>query len=164
MVLDAFCKLNLLNWKLIFCGSNETEYLAELKARANFFGVEDRIEFKVGLSRQEIVKMYKKSTIFAFASKTECQPLVLLDAMAAGMPFVSSNVGCVSRFIGGFVANNKDEFINYLGKLVNDPALRMDIGSKGRETALHNHQWSNAITHLEDVLKKHLQYGNQSQD
>ena len=60
----------------------------------------DRIEFTGGLEKADLGSWYRAADAFVFASTTETQGLVLVEAMAHGVPVVA--VDCpVSREVGG---------------------------------------------------------------
>lgn len=153
-VLDAFLRLTQPGWRLALCGSSETGYLDHLRARVAALprDVGSRVEFHIGLDRAALTGLYQRAAVFAFASRTECQPLVLLDAMAAGIPFVTSNVGCVASFEGGWVADDPATFAWRLSALVADAELRASVGRQGHAAALRDYQWSSSIKRLEGLL------------
>src|SRR3989338_425410 len=45
------------------------------------------------VERRHIVSAYKQAKLFVFGSKIECSPLVLFEAMAAKLPFVTTACG-----------------------------------------------------------------------
>ena len=75
--------------KLLIAG--EGPALPKLKAHARAIGLEEDILFVGYLERKkELIDCYQSSTLFVFASETETQGLVLLEAMACGLPVVST--------------------------------------------------------------------------
>jgi glycosyltransferase involved in cell wall biosynthesis len=58
------------------------------------------------LSRPELIKLYSSSDLFVFASHVEYAPLVLFEASAAGLPFLSSSAGN-SVEIGDWFGNGR---------------------------------------------------------
>jgi len=73
---------------LVICGIGQKE--EELKQYVKDCGVEDRIIF-AGF-RNDIIEMFKASDIFLFTSKQEGLPVVVMQAMATGLPILCSNI------------------------------------------------------------------------
>jgi glycosyltransferase involved in cell wall biosynthesis len=77
--------------------------------------------------------------VFALSSRSEGAPLSILEAMAAGLPVVSSRVGGVPELVvdgetGLLVPPGDPEALAVaLGRLVADPGLRRRLGAAGRE-------------------------------
>ena len=59
------------------------------------------------LDYTEVIKYYKKSTLFLFASTCENLPFIVLEAMSFGLPIISSNKEPMSSIVNG-----KDVFFN----------------------------------------------------
>ena len=61
------------------------------------------------------------SNSFIFGSRIEYNPLVVFESMAAGIPFVSFDVGIIKEIINkdylGYVSNNKFKITKYLNNL-----------------------------------------------
>ncbi len=78
--------------------------------------------------------------LFVFASRTETQGLVLLEAMALGVPVVSTAVAGARDIVGpeqGAVVAREDveDFAAKVGSLLRDPARRRRLGEQGRRFA-----------------------------
>lgn len=61
-----------------------------------------KIENKVSFFGQQenVNKFLLNSKVFILTSKSECCPIVLLEAMASGLPMISTNVGGTAEIIG----------------------------------------------------------------
>ena len=61
----------------------------------------------------------------------------VIEYLAVGAPAVCSPVGMnlavVEPGVNGFLANSREEWIEALGRLISDPALRQSLGQRGRE-------------------------------
>jgi len=79
--------------------------------------------------------------VFVLPSRWEGMPLVILEAMHAGVPVVATDVGSVAEAVAdgetGFVVapGDGDALADRLGRLVADPDLRRTLGDRGRAVA-----------------------------
>jgi len=74
---------------LVFYVAGEGTLCDPLKRLARQLGMAERVYFEGKLSPLELSNVYADGDLFVFASKTETQGLVVLEAMAAGMPVVA---------------------------------------------------------------------------
>jgi len=84
-------------------GIGGEESLDTLVARINL-AVPDKRAMILDLPRAELVQAYLNSDLFVFASRIEYSPLVLYEAAAAGLPFLSVPVGNadeIAQWTGG---------------------------------------------------------------
>ncbi len=81
--------------------------------RANLISNLKKMPFKskvlINISREDTIGAFKSSDLFAFPSQIEVAPLVILEAMACGLPWVSLNVGNVSSLSGGLIVEGKNK-------------------------------------------------------
>jgi 1,2-diacylglycerol 3-alpha-glucosyltransferase len=70
--------------RLLLVGGGPAERLA--RERAEDLGLADRVHVTGGLPREVALMLVKASDVFAFASRTETQGLVLAEALACGLP------------------------------------------------------------------------------
>jgi glycosyltransferase involved in cell wall biosynthesis len=70
--------------------AGEGPAMADLKAQTKALGLDDAVRFIGYLDRQQALPdCYAAADVFVFASRTETQGLVLLEAMAAGVPVIA---------------------------------------------------------------------------
>lgn len=86
--IKAISKCNDKNIMLVICGRGEKEQ--ELKQLAESMGVNDRVVF-CGF-RKDINEILKMVDLFLFPSFQEGLPVAVIEAMAAGLPIICSNV------------------------------------------------------------------------
>ena len=109
-----------------------------LEALAASLGVAGRVRFAG--HHQDTPAFYATFDVFALSSDTEQMPLSVIEAMASGLPVVSTDVGDVRLMVadsnGPFVTGlDATALAGALGKLIADPALRRRIGSANRAKA-----------------------------
>ena len=90
---------------------------------------------------------YKAADIFVFASKSETQGLVLLEAMAQATPVVAiAELGTASILVEGqgamIAVDDEAEFAHKVHALLANPVHREHLGERAREYA--HSKWSAA--------------------
>lgn len=118
-------------------------------------GLESRVSF---LGECDVAQHYRETDIVVMPSRWEGLSLVLLEAMACGLPVVASEAAA-----GDFGENHGVVVTDLLGKrfqeavsrLIEDPPRRMELGRRARHTAesflgldQRNDQWLRLLTTL----------------
>lgn len=97
-----------------------------------------------GSSRQEILRFFRIAAIFALPSFREGLPISLLEAMALGIPSVSTRINAIPEAIidgrtGLLVeAGDAEGLAHAILKLKRDPELSAEISAAGREHVIRN--------------------------
>jgi 1,2-diacylglycerol 3-alpha-glucosyltransferase len=107
------------------------------RGHVRFFGNLDR--------RSELLDAYRAGDAFVFASPTETQGLVLIEAMALGVPIVSTAVMGTAMVLDGAGSavvseENVEAFAAHTAALLRDPSRRAALAAAGPQDAL---AWSN---------------------
>jgi phosphatidylinositol alpha 1,6-mannosyltransferase len=95
-----------------------------------------RVELPGVLRGAALADAFADMDVFVFPSQTDTFGLVLLEAMASGVPVVANpetgaRVG-IEHGISGFHAENVDGFARSVVRLMQDPELRQDMGRAAR--------------------------------
>jgi len=77
----------------------DTAYVARLTARARELDVADSVALLGDLSTEEILEEYRSASLLVLASAQETSPMVIAEAMAAGVPVVATRVGGVPELV-----------------------------------------------------------------
>ncbi len=121
-------------WRLVVCGEGPLrDGLAE---RLEQLGVADRAELRGYVPNdQGLADLYRSSHAFLHVSWTEGLPQVLLEALAAGLPVVATDVGGVGEALGPAVLHvppgDPAAAVAALGRIAADPALRESLIGAG---------------------------------
>ncbi|PKO60132.1 MAG: glycosyl transferase family 1 [Betaproteobacteria bacterium HGW-Betaproteobacteria-13] len=132
--------------------TGEGPALGNLRTKVERAGLSEHIRFLGYLDRHnELHDCYRAADVFVFASRTETQGLVLLEAMALGTPVVAlAEMGTVDILApqqGCRIApNNPARFAEVVGQLLSDCRQLQQLGVDAREYA---QQW-----HTEEMSRR----------
>lgn len=144
MVLDAFIMARPENAVLVFIGNSINKYAIDLVKRWDMHKgamPTSQVLFMEKLHIEDILSAYKCADLFLCGAKWECFPLVILDAMASGVPFISNNVGCVAELPGGLVVRSANEMAESINKLLSDKTMLFKLGEQGRTACVERYNW-----------------------
>jgi len=109
------------------------------------------------VARAEISSVYAEHEIFVLPSLMEGMPLVLLEAMASGMPVVTTESSGMTDLVedshsGLFVIPGDTESLSAaIVRLCLDPGLRLRLGSAAQEK-MKRYTWKQAARRTEKVF------------
>ncbi len=116
-----------------------------LQTLASHLGLTDNTLFTGYLERDgSLEDCYCAGAAFVFASRTETQGLVLLEAMALGVPVISTAVMGTKEVLAGgggalIAEDDETDFADKTVRLLTDPALRARLAVEAVE---HARSWS----------------------
>ena len=122
----------------------QPDYRAELEARAAQLGVSERVSFAGALkpASAELLREYASADVFVLPSRHEPFGIVVLEAWAAGLPVVASDVGGLGKLCAAhpdaaitFAPGVIDALDDALRRVGGDAALRERLSSAGRAAA-----------------------------
>ncbi len=101
------------------------------------------VTFAGYLKGKELSKAYCAADIFVFPSAIETFGLVVAEAMATGLPVVSSRVGGIPEIIDSgvngyiFEPNDIEQMIAYVRELATEPEKRKRVGKLAHQSVQH---------------------------
>jgi glycosyltransferase involved in cell wall biosynthesis len=128
------------NSKIKFMLAGDGYLLPGLKIKARKENLENRIIFQGLVPRQMLKNYYAAGDIFICASKSETQGMNVSEAMYSGLPIVAVEAPGSSSLVengrnGMLTAEDKEEFIGAVEKLVGDKNLRKNMGEESARLA-----------------------------
>lgn len=141
----------------IVCGVYKLENIQPLQALCDDLGV--RVQFRPGLTDTQLVELYSKASVTAYASILEPFGLVPLESMACGTPVVGVAEGGIRESIkdgvtGFLTRRDPVEFAGALMHIVDDRDMACRMGKTGRECVLQHWTWDRSMRQLEQVLEE----------
>lgn len=124
--------------KLIIAGDGPDR--GDLERLSRELGLSKRVIFAGYLRGDEAVAAYHSADVFAFASTSETQGLVIGEAMAAGLPVIAVEDRAVQDFVvsgetGYLVPGRPEDVARSLDSLLADDGLRATFSRASRERA-----------------------------
>ncbi|MCX7779190.1 MAG: glycosyltransferase [Patescibacteria group bacterium] len=113
----------------------------ELKERTKKLGLEKKVIFTGRILWEEVVKLYRDAYLFLFASLTDTQGLIIVEASYFGLPIVAlkdeSYQGMLIDGKNGFTVYPYDPvlFAKKVLEILNDEKLYQEFSKNGRELA-----------------------------
>jgi glycosyltransferase involved in cell wall biosynthesis len=99
--------------------------------------LENKVKLLGFISTDEIPYYLKASDIFLYPSLKEVFGIVVLEAMAAGLPVVIFREIYIEEFGNNILlANNEEEFMSYTRQLAENKSFREELSSKLKQDAL----------------------------
>ena len=129
------------------------------EALARRWGVADRVRFLGAVSEHEKWNAFKTASIFALPSYWEGSPISILEALAVGLPVVSTTVGGIPELIeegrSGLLVSPGDVegLAAALTRLLDDPTLRSTMGHTNRALVREHHDARHTMATLAAVYR-----------
>jgi colanic acid/amylovoran biosynthesis glycosyltransferase len=146
------------SFRLVVVGAGPDEN--ELKALVREYGLQDLVEFTGPLNQDQVIARYAKADAFALPSFAEGIPVVLMEAMASGVPCVTTRITGIPELIrdgiDGLLVTPSDsaELADALVALMDDPELRKDLARTGRERVVAEYHLSHNVDRLAETFKR----------
>lgn len=95
-------------------------------------GLKEKVEYAGSVTGDDLFKLYQQSDIFIYPTKKDAMPLVILEAMRAGLAILSNPVGAISDMIGNdpITLPTSENLIS----LLTNPDKTRKLGEQNRKT------------------------------
>lgn len=136
-------------------------YLKTLQQMSDALKIKVRFWGWLENTSRELKELYEASSIFIFPSESENFPIVLLEAMAAGMAIITTkDTGC-AEVVGdaGLLVESRNPVAikGALSKLINNPDLCRKLGQAARSRVEENFSWSAITKRYIDIYSKFVE-------
>lgn len=123
------------------------------------------------LGKQDVARVYPRIDVLALSSISEALPLVILEAQAAGVPVVATDVGACRELLGGRGREDRalgpsgllvaiadpEEMAGALVRLLRDPALRARLAAAGGARVGRYYRQSDIIERYRALYRRHIE-------
>ena len=136
-----------------FCGSTSSPILCAIKK----YGLQDEIDIKGWISQEDMVEYFHRSVLFIFPSRYEGFGFPLIQAMATGVPVISTSKTSIPEVLGGVGFQLDPDDINGFAESIERVLTHRSVWQKQSDTGLTRSKlftWENsAKSHFEQYLR-----------
>jgi glycosyltransferase involved in cell wall biosynthesis len=159
ILLEALAPISNLEWEVTCAGSltRDLGTVDRIRSRAATLGLLDRVHFVGDLPQERLDGCYANSDLFVLATRQETYGMAVAEALARGLPVVSTDTGAIAELVGasaGLVVppGDGEAFAAALAAVMRDRDLlrRLSEGARARRPELLT--WQAAALRLADVL------------
>ena len=133
----------------------------KLEAILEKAGLSEQAHFLGRVVGDDLPQIYRTGSVFAITSKTETQSIVLMEAMASGLPCVAVKAGAVHELVknnkNGYLSNPDDAngVARNILKILDNSALHEKM-SKESVARAARHDISHTLTRMEEIYQEVL--------
>jgi glycosyltransferase involved in cell wall biosynthesis len=141
--------------KLVLAGFADSPYAQRVRERISQLGLTDEVLLVGDVPHRNLSAWYRHAKVNLFASSCENCPFILLEAMGAGRPTLSSNYPPMPELAGTgaeyFDPYNPPQLARLLQRCLDDEELRAEMGTRAAAQS-RNFTWERAATATWDLL------------
>ena len=135
---------------------------SQLESRATEIGITSKVHFE-GL-QNDVARYLEQADVFCLTSDYEGQPMTLIEAMASGLPIVSTNVGGIPDMLSNdstalLVEPDTNKIAQAVILLLSNPKLRRKLGKRAlhaSEKFSHRRMAKSYLALYERVIKRRV--------
>ncbi len=155
----ALARLEHLPWRLECAGSPALDpaTAAQLQALITTLGLSGRIELRGELSAEQLAACYQRADVFVLPSWYEGYGMVLAEALAHGLPIVSTTAGAIPDTVpasAGLLVPPGDEaaLADALARVLTEPGLRQRLVEGAQAARQHLPDWPASCAQFSALL------------
>lgn len=154
LALRAFTEAGILGASIVFIGSETNEHSRALEKLAGSLQLPLGAAVRVlaCVPREQTISAFHEAHAFVLSATEETQPFVLLEAMAAGLPFISTPTGCVEEMPGGITAPSATTIARAMKLLASEPAVHARLRAEGLAFARANCSRDRSVDFMEELI------------
>lgn len=144
------------NVELLCGGDGELEQVA---ARAKELGIGDNVKILGWVKGEEKQRLLDEAAVYVLPSYIEGMPMGVLEAMAAGVPVITTTVGgipdAINPGVDGILIEPGDvnALSNAITSLLENADMRVNIGTAGRQKIVESFSAEKVVPQLEAIYR-----------
>ena len=161
VLLVALARLRHLEWHLTCVGSldRDPDHVARLRALIDAAGLASRVTLAGEMDATRLAPLYDQADLFVLATRYEGYGMVVAEALAHGLPVVSTATGAIQELLteGSGVAvppGDADILHAALNRVIVDPATRAAMAAGARRVRDRLPTWERQSARMAEVLER----------
>jgi len=159
VLIEALAAVPEHNWLLTCAGSltRDPETTARVRAAMARLGLQDRVTLTGELDEPALAACYDRADLFVLATRQETYGMAVAEALARGLPVVSTRTGAIPELVGdeaGVVVPIDDApaLADALSRVLSDEALRARLAEGARRVRDRLPTWDEAAARMAAAL------------
>jgi glycosyltransferase involved in cell wall biosynthesis len=160
LLIAAVATLNEMPWRLTIAGDRTRNPVAaaQLDADIEAYGLGNRVTVLGAVPPERIAELYLASDVFVLASRFEGYGMALAEAIAHGLPVVSTMVGAIPDTVPdgvGLLVPSDDAaaLARAVHRLISDPTERRRLATNARAAAAQLPAWQDSARLFADAIE-----------
>jgi glycosyltransferase involved in cell wall biosynthesis len=159
ILLEALAAIPHRNWHLVCAGSltRHPATAARVRATMGRLQLEDRVTLTGELDADKLHECYDRADVFVLATRQETYGIAVAEALARGLPVVSTTTGAIPDLVGadaGLLApvGNIEVLAGALARVIGDARLRARLADGAKRARRRLRSWEEAAKEMAAVL------------
>jgi glycosyltransferase involved in cell wall biosynthesis len=151
VLIAALAKLAHMPWRLVIAGdrTRNPAAAAQLDADIAGYGLSDRVAVLGAVPPDHVIELYLASDVFVLASRFEGYGMAIAEAIAHGLPVVSTTAGAIPDTVpaqAGLLVppDDVEALAQALFDLISDPVERKRLSRNARAAAIQLPTWQDS--------------------
>lgn len=161
VLIHALARLADLDWRLNCVGSldRSPSTVVELRDQIRRLGLEGRVSLAGEVDLSKLADLYDQADLFVLATRFEGYGMALAEALAHGLPVVSTKVGAVPGTVpdaAGLLVppGDVESLATALAQVIRDSGLRKRLAEGARAARARLAVWPSACLRMDRVLRE----------
>ena len=169
LLVEALAAIPHRHWRLTCAGrlDRDPPTTRRLRAQLRASGVEDRVSFAGDLDAAALAQEYDRADLFVLPTFYEGYGMAVAEALARGLPVISTSTGAIAGLVAGNVRLQPDlaagivvppgdvgALTDALSRAIGDPKLRAMLAAGARAARDRLPTWDDAVTAMAGALQQ----------
>ena len=160
LLLSALAAIPQRNWRLTCAGSLERDAatVARVRAQLRADGLDDRVSLAGDMDAATLATHYDRADLFVLPTLYEGYGMAVAEALARGLPVVSTATGAIADLVGGaglvVPPGDLPAFTDALSRVLGDSHLRAQLAADARRVRDRLPTWAAAAAAMAQALER----------